>query len=338
MKAAVCNKYGPPEVVEVQDVEKPSPTGDQVLVRVRAASLNPLDAGSIKGEPYLVRIMTGLRKPKTSRLGVDLAGEVEAIGPNVTQFKVGDAVFGLCISDPLAKGAEAWSHRLGAFAEYACVSELMLVLKPGNVTFEQAACAPIAALTALQGLRDKGHVGPGQRVLINGAAGGVGTFAVQIAKSFGAEVTGVCSSRNVDLVRSIGADHTIDYTREDFTKSVQHYDLIFDCVGNHSFAECRRVLTSTGICVMAGQMTGRGMLGILAQLMAGLLVGLFVSQKMTMFLARPKGVDLAIVRDLMKDGKITPVIDRRYGLGEVAEAIRYLEGKHARGKVVIDAL
>ena len=278
--------------------------------------------------------MTGLRKPKVTRLGVDVAGQVEAVGRNVTQFKLGDEVFGACISDPLASAVRVWISQ-GAFAEYACAPESALVMKPDNVTVEQAASAPMGALTALQGLRDKGRIQPGQRVLINGAAGGVGTFAVQIAKSFGAEVTGVCSTRNVDMVRSIGSDHVIDYNQEDFTKRGQRYDLIFDCVGNHSLSACRRVLNPKGICIMVGEQSGRGMIGILARLIAALVLSRFVSQKLVTFLARPKKEDLTIMQDLMKAGKVKPVIDKRYSLSEVPEAIRYLEERHARGKVVI---
>ncbi len=237
MKAAVYTRYGPPDVVvQIKEVEKPVPKDSEVLIEVRAASLNPLD-GHLMRAPFPLRLMTGLRKPKNTRLGVDVAGQVEAVGRNVTQFKPGDEVFGACRA---------------AFAEYACASESRLVMKPNKVTFEQAASVPVAGLTALQGLRDKGKIQPGQKVLINGASGGVGTFAVQIAKSFGADVTGVCSTRNVDVVRSIGADHVINYTKEDFTQSGQRYDLIFDNVSNHSFSERRRILNSNGICVLAG--------------------------------------------------------------------------------------
>jgi len=221
MKAAVCNRYGPPEVVQITDVEKPVPKDNEVLIEVRAASVNPLDTGPLKGRPYLVRIMTGLRRPKSNRVGVDVAGRVEAVGRNVTEFRAGDDVFGVCVNDPQASGVGVWAHRLGAFAEYVCAPESTLVMKPANVTFEQAASVPVAAFTALQGLRDKGQIQPGQKVLINGAAGGVGTLAVQIARSFDAEVTGVCSTRNVDMVRSIGADHVIDYTQDDFTQRGQ---------------------------------------------------------------------------------------------------------------------
>src|SRR5216684_2959488 len=321
MKAAVYTRYGPPDVVvQIADVEKPIPKDNEVLIQVRAASVNPLDWHFMRGTPYFVRIMTGLRKPKITRLGVDVAGQVEAVGGNIKQFKPGDEVFGSC---------------RGAFAEYACTSESALVTKPNNVTFEQAASAPVAAFTALQGLRDKGQIRPGQKGLINGAAGGVGTFAVQIAKWFGADVTGVCSTRNVDMVRSIGADHVIDYTREDFTKSGQRYDLFFDCVGNHSLSACRRVLNPKGICIMVGDRSGRGMIGLLARLITALVLSWFVSQKLVTFLARPSKKDLSIMRELMATGKVTPVIDKRYSLSEVPEAIRYLEERHARGKVVI---
>src|SRR5258708_6228680 len=318
MKAAVYTRYGPPDVVvQITDVEKPVPKDNEVLIKVRAASVNPLDGGSMKGRPYIARIMTGLRKPKITRLGVDVAGQVEAVGRNVTQFKPGDAVFGLCIRYPQASGVKVWVCQ-GAFAEYVCAPESTLVMKPDSVTFEQAASAPVAAFTALQGLRigglgSKRSTQPGQKVLINSAAGGVGTFAVQIAKSFGAEVTGVCSTRNVDMVRSIGADHVIDYTHENFTKSDQRYNLIFDCIGNHSLSACRRVLNSKGTVVMVGDRTGRGMFGILARLITALVLSRFVSQKLVTFLAKPKKEDLTIIRELMASEKVKPVIDRRYG-------------------------
>ena len=321
MKAAVYTTYGPPDVVQITDVEKPVPKDGEVLIQVRAASVNPLDWHFIRGTPYFLRMMTGLRKPKDKRLGVDVAGQVEAVGRNVTQFKPGDQVFGAC---------------RGAFAEYACASESALVLKPANVTFEQAASVPVAAFTALQGLRDKGQIQPGQKVLINGAAGGVGTFAVQIAKSLGAEVTGVCSTRNVEMLRSIGADRVIDYTRENFTKSGQRYDLFLDCVGNHSLSACRRVLNPKGICVPVGGTTDRWMIGPLARAVTTFVLSWFVSQKLVIFfLAKPNQEDLTTLRELMEAGKVTPVIDKRYRLSEVPEAIRYLEEGHARGKVVI---
>jgi NADPH:quinone reductase-like Zn-dependent oxidoreductase len=335
MKAAVYRRYGPPvEVVHVEDVEKPVPKDNEVLLEIRAASVNPLDGGLMKGRPYIARLMTGLRKPEITRIGVDVAGKVKAIGNNVTKFKSGDEVFGLCINDAQASGFKVWVCQ-GAFAEYVCAPEATLVTKPAGVTFEQAASAPVAAFTALQGLRHKGHIQPGNKVLINGAAGGVGTFAVQIAKSFGAEVAGVCSTKNVEMVGSLGADQVIDYTQGDFTKSGQRYDLLFDCVGNHSLPACRRVLNPKGICVMVGDRSGRGMFGMLARLSTALVMSWFVSQKLVPFLARPNKEDLTIVRDLMATGKLTPVIDKRYGLSEVPEAIRYLEAGHARGKVVI---
>jgi NADPH:quinone reductase-like Zn-dependent oxidoreductase len=325
MKAAYT-RYGPPDVVEVNDVDKPVPKNNEVLIKVRAASVNPLDWKTMTAGPYLVRLLLGLRKPKIKRLGVDVAGKVEAVGGHVTQFKPGDAVFGTC---------------RGAFAEYACTCESArvmksaLVMKPHNVTFEQAACLPIAALTALQGLRDKGRIQPGQKVLINGAAGGVGTFAVQIAKSFGANVTGVCSTRNVDMVRSIGADRVIDYTQEDFTRSGQRYDVFFDAVGNHSLSACRRVLSPKGILIMVGVPKDARLIGILARLIGALVLALFVSQKLVIFLARSNQEDLTTLGNLIATGKVTPVIDRHFSLSEVPEALQYLEEGHAQGKVVI---
>lgn len=334
MKAAVSPRYGPPDVVQIQDVEQPVPRDNEVLIKVRAASVNPLDGGMIKGRPYIVRIMTGLRTPKVTRVGVDMAGQVEAVGRNVTRFTPGDEVFGVCIRDPHASRMNVWVCQ-GAFAEYACAPESTVVEKPDNVTFEQAASVPVAAFTALQGLRDIGHLQPGQTVLMNGAAGGVGTFAVQIAKALGAEVTGVCSTRNVDLVRSLGADHVIDYTQEDFTTRGHHYDLLFDCVGNHSLSACRRVLHPQGRLIMVGDRSGRGMISLLARLITALVWSRFVSQKLVTFLARPNPEDLTVMHDLMKAGKVIPVIDKGYRLSEVPEALRYLEEGHARGKVVI---
>jgi NADPH:quinone reductase-like Zn-dependent oxidoreductase len=331
MKAIVYHNYGSPDVLKCEEIEKPIAKDDQVLIKVRAASVNPLDEGLMKGGG---RVVTGLRKPKVTRLGVDVAGQVEAVGSNVTQFKPGDEVFGVCIRNPQDSAVKVWVPQ-GAFAEYACAPESALVMKPSNVTFEQAASAPVASFTALQGLRDKGHIQPGEKVLINGAAGGVGTFAVQIAKSFGADVTGVCSTRNVDMVRSIGADRVIDYTHEDFTKSGGRYDLLFDCVGNHSLSACRRVLNAKGICIMVGERSGRGMIGILVRVITALVLSRFVSQKFVTFLARPSKEDLNIMHDLMKAGKVKPVIDKCYWLSEVPEAIRYLGEGHARGKVGI---
>lgn len=312
-------------------MDKPVPKDNEVLIKVRAASLNPLDCALPRGGG---RIVTGLGKPNVTRLGVDVAGAVEAVGANVTQLKPGDAVFGASIRDPQASGFKVWVCQ-GAFAEYACAPESTLALKPDNVTFEQAASVPVAAYTALQGLRAKGRIQPGQKVLINGAAGGVGTFAVQIAKSFGAVVTGVCSTSNVEMVRSIGADNVIDYTHEDFTTSGQRYDLIFDCVGNHSLSALRRVLNPNGICIMVGDQSGRGVIGLLTRLLGAFLLSRFVKQKPVTFLAKPNKEDLSIMHELMKEGKVRPVVDKLYRLSEVDEAIRYLEQKHARGKVVI---
>jgi len=323
MKAIVHCEYGGPEVLTLADVEKPTPADNQVLVKVRAASVNPLDL-TIRGL-WLLRPLSGLRKPKDTRVGVDYAGTVEAVGKNATQFKPGDEVFG---------------GKNGAIAEYVCVlADRSVVLKPANMTFEQAASVPVDAITALQGLRDKGKIQAGQKVLVNGASGGVGTFAVQIAKSFGTEVTGVCSTHNVDLVRSIGADHVIDYTKEDFTKADQRYDLIYDLVGNHSFSERRRILNQNGICVMAG-VGGAGWHDGIAMRLAGELNAYvrsrFVSQKFIAYIAQFNKQDMTLLADLMQSGKITPVIDRTYKLNQTADALRYLEQGHARGKVVIN--
>ncbi|HYL63376.1 MAG TPA: NAD(P)-dependent alcohol dehydrogenase [Candidatus Methylomirabilis sp.] len=320
MKAAIYTRYGPPDVVQITDVEKPAPKDDEVLIRIRAASVNPYDWHFMRGEPYPLRLGTGLRKPKVQRLGVDAAGQVEAVGKNVTQFKAADAVFGMS---------------KGAFAEYACASASKVVLKPDSVTFEQAASAPIAALTALQGLRDKGQIQPGQKILINGAAGGVGTFAVQIAKSFGAEVTGVCSTRNAEMIRSIGADHAIDYTQEDFTQRPQRYDLILDCIGNHSLSACRRVLTPKGTYLIVGGPAGAWMIGFAARLIKSAVMSRFVSHKVGFVPAKARQEDLTTIGQLIASRRVTPVIDRRYKLNELPEAIRYLETGHARGKVVI---
>jgi len=320
MKAILCPNYGPPDVLKCEEIEKPTPGDDDVLIRVRAASVNPYDWHFMRGEPYLLRLIAGLRKPKDTRLGVDVAGQVEAVGKNITQFKPGDEVFGAC---------------KGAFAEYACASESKLTTKAENLTFEHAASVAIAALTALQALRDKGHIQAGQKVLINGAAGGVGTYAVQIAKSFGAQVTAVCSTRNADMVRSIGADRVVDYMREDFTKSEHRYDLILDCIGNHSLAAFRRVLNPHGIYLAAGGPAGRWMIGPLVSMITAAVWSWFGGRKLVSVLARINREDLTIMGDLMKSGKVTSVIDKRYRLSETAEAIRYLEEGHARGKVII---
>src|SRR6202162_4701556 len=298
MKAIFYDRYGSPDVLTCEEMAKPVPADDEVLIRVRAAAVNPYDWHFMRGEPYAFRIAAGgLSKPKDTRLGADVAGEIEAVGRNITQFKPGDGVFGCC---------------KGAFAEYACASDSKLIRKPDNVTFEQAASVPIAAFTALQGLRNKGKVQPGQKVLINGASGGVGTFAVQIAKSFGADVTGVCSTRNLDMVRSIGEDHVIDYTKEDFTKTDQRYDLIFDCVGNHSFSERRHILNPNGICVMVGVGGARwhdGMGMRLAGELNAYVRSRFVSQKFISYIAQFNKKDMIVLGELMQSGKMTPVID-----------------------------
>jgi NADPH:quinone reductase-like Zn-dependent oxidoreductase len=321
VQAIVYDRYGSPDVLKCEETAKPSPSQNEVLIKIRAASVNPLDWHFMRGMPYLLRIAAGLRRPKDKRLGVDVAGQVEAVGNDVTQFKPGDEVFGSC---------------RGAFAEYACAPESALAAKPNNVTFEQAASVPIAAFTALQALRDKGHIQPGQKVLINGAAGGVGTFAVQLTKSFGAEVTGVCSTRNLSMVRSLGADRAIDYTREDFTKSERRYDLFLDCIANHSLLACTRVLNPKGIYVPVGGSAGRWMIGTLGRSIVALVLSWFISQILVIFfLAKSRKEDLVVLHDLMEAGKVTPVIDKRYSLTEVPEAIRYLEAGHARGKVVI---
>lgn len=320
MKEIVYTKYGSSDVLQIQEVVKPTPKDNQVLLKVHAASVNPLDWHFMRGMPYLMRLHSGLNRPKNNFLGVDVAGQVEAVGKDVKEFQPGDEVFGTCD---------------GAFAEYVCASERELVKKPNNVTFEQAAAVPIAAFTAIQGLRDRGQIKAGQKVLINGAAGGVGTFAVQIAKSFGAVVTGVCSTRNLDMVRSIGADHVIDYTQENFTQSGQHYDLIFDTVGNSSLSDCRRVLDSNGILVLVGGPDKGRLLGPLTRSFRALVLSRFVNQRMVMLLAARRKEDLLMIQKLLGDEKVTPVIDRRYTLSEVPEAIRYLEEGHAQGKVVI---
>ena len=321
MKAIVYRCYGSPEVLKLEDIAKPTEADDRVLVKVHAASVNPLDWHYMRGKPYVMRAMAGLGTPDSIHLGVDFAGTVESIGKNVTRFKPGDEVFG---------------GRDGAFGEYVSVRENGAVaLKPTNVTFDQAAAVPIAGVTALQALRDKGKVQPGQQVLINGASGGVGTFAVQIAKALGAYVTGVCSTRNLAMVRSIGADRVIDYTREDFTEGSYRYDLIIDTVGTHSMSDYRRVLNPHGALVMVGALDKGSWLGPLWSSIKALVAAPFVSQQYVFMLATLDKDDLGVLRDLMQAGKIAAVIDRRYELREVPEAIRYLEQGHARGKVVI---
>jgi NADPH:quinone reductase-like Zn-dependent oxidoreductase len=321
MKAIVYHEYGSPDVLELQDVDKPVVEDDEVLVRVRAASANPADWHFMRGVPYVMRPQSGLRKPKNGFLGRDIAGEVEAVGNDVTGFRPGDEVFANVES--------------GGFAEYASVAEGLLVATPVNLTFEQAAAVPLAALTALQGLRDAGHVQPEQKVLIIGASGGVGTFAVQITKSLGADVTGVCSTRNMELVRSLGADHVIDYTQADFTQSGQKYDLVFQLAGTSSPSDLRRSLTSEGTLVLSsGDSDGRW-IGPVDRLVKAAVLSPFVSQKLGSFLAKANQEDLQFLKELIEAGKLMPVIDRTYPLSEVPEAIRYLEEGHARGKVVI---
>jgi NADPH:quinone reductase-like Zn-dependent oxidoreductase len=321
MKGIVRRCYGSPDVMKYEDVPKPTPADDEVLVKVHAASVNPLDWHYVEGTPYLLRIDRGFGKPDDPRLGVDFAGTVEAVGKLVRRFKPGDNVFG---------------GKSGAFAEYVTVREEGTVaLKPANVSFEQAASVPIAAITALQALRDHGHLKAGQKVLINGASGGIGTFEVQIAKAFGAEVTGVCSTKNLELARSLGADHVIDYTREDFTRGAERYDLIVDNVSTHSVSDYRRVLNPNGTYVMVGSATTGHWFGWLELPLEAWLRSPFMSQKFGMMFTDFNRNDLAVMSGLMQSGKVTPAIDRSYKLTEAADALRYLEKGHARGKVVL---
>lgn len=321
MQAIVYRRYGPPDVLEYEELDRPIPAPGEVLIQVRAASVNPYDWHFLRGTPSFIRLFTGLRRPKSPRLGADVAGVAAAVGPGVTRFKPGDAVFGLC---------------KGAFAEFACGKETALAPKPERLSFEQAASVPIAGITALQGLRDCGRVQPGQRVLIIGAAGGVGTFAVQIGKWLGAHLTGVCSTRNVAFVQSIGADRTIDYTLQDFTRSDDQYDVIFDLVGNHPLKALRRVLHPKGTFVGCG---GGGpdtpASELLSAMVGRLVISPFTSQKLTGVLAKVNPADLNVLGDLLQCGKIEPALDRSYPLSDVAEALRYVESCHARGKVTI---
>jgi NADPH:quinone reductase-like Zn-dependent oxidoreductase len=319
MKAIRKCEYGS---LTLRDVKKPIPTDNQVLVKVRAASLNAADGHLLRGG-LVMRPFSGMRKPKDTRFGIDCAGTVEAVGKNVAQFKPGDEVFGATN---------------GAIAEYVCAAEKTLVMKPANISFQEAGSVAVAGITALQGLRNQGNIQPGQKILVNGASGGVGTFAVQIAKAFGAEVTAVCSSRNAEQARLIGADHVIDYAKEDFTAGDQRYDMIFDNVGNHSITERRRVLTPTGICVLAGMGSAGKHEGQMARIGGSLkafFVSPFISQKFKFYIAKLLQADLAVLRDLMQQGKVKPVIDREYPMSETAAALAYLEEGHARGKVVI---
>ncbi len=314
MKAIVYTKYGPPEVLQLKEVEKPIPKDNEILIKVHAASANAYDWRHLRADPFLIRLMgAGLLKPKHKILGADIAGQVEAVGSNVKQFQPGDEVFG--------------EGSYGGFAEYVCVDENRFVLKPANLTFEEAAAVPMAALTALQGLRDKGQIQARQKVLINGASGGVGTFAVQIAKSFEAEVTGVCSTPKMDFVRSIGADHAIDYTQEDVTKNRQQYDLIFDIAAYRSISKYKRILSSSGIYVLAG--------GSMARIFQLMFISMTGVKNMGYMVANINQKDLLFIIELLKVGKVKSIIDKRYPLNETAEALRYLEEGHACGKVVI---
>jgi NADPH:quinone reductase-like Zn-dependent oxidoreductase len=321
MKAVVHRCYGPAEVLTVEDMGKPSPADDEVLIKVHAAAINPVDWHYMTGTPYIMRMDGGFGRPKNTRLGVDFAGTVEAAGSKVKRFKPGDEVFGA---------------RNGALAEYVTVREhRSLALKPPELPFEEASAIPVAAITALQGLRDKGRIKPGQKVLINGASGGVGTFAVQIAKSFDTHVTGVCSTRNVELVRSLGADRVIDYTQEDFTKRDGRYDLILDNVGNHSFSEFRRILNPDGVYVMVGGPKTGKWLGPLTRALRAPIYSAIVDQEFRFFVSELNPEDLVVLRDLVQSGKVTPIIDRRYTLSQIGEAMQYLETGRARAKIVI---
>lgn len=321
MKAIIYTKYGPPDVLQLKEIEKPTPKDNEILIKVHAASVNAADWHLLRAKPFLVRLMgMGLLKPKNKILGADIAGRVEVVGKNVKQFQPGDEVFG-----------DIFDCGLGGYAEYVCASEDALVLKPESVTFEEAAAVPLAALTALHALRDKGHIQPGQKVLINGASGGVGTFAIQLAKYFGAKVTTVCSTRNLDMVRKLGADHVIDYTQEDFTKNGEHYDLILAANGYHPIFDYKNALRPKGVYVMSG---GSG-----TQMFQAMLLGPFISMTgskiMRSVSSKPNKKDLVFMKELLEAGKVVPVIDRHYPLSEVAEAIRYLEEGHAKGKVII---
>ncbi|MFB7467221.1 NAD(P)-dependent alcohol dehydrogenase [Streptomyces sp. NPDC056224] len=322
MKAIVQDRYGSPDVLELREVDKPVVADGEVLVRVRAAAVNARDWHLMRGDPYLARLVLGLRAPKERIRGTDFAGRVEAVGRDVTRLRPGDEVFG---------------EADGAFAEYVCASQAVVEPKPDGLTFEQAAALPLAGNTALMGLRDLARVRPGDRVLVNGASGGVGTFAVQIAKAFGAEVTGVCSTKNAELVRSLGADHVVDYTREDFTLGGPRYDVVFDLVGNRSLAECRRALTPSGTLVLSGGgVSGGGSLvGPMGLLVRGWMLSRFVSQRLLVLTATPDRKNLAALRELVERGDLAPVVDRTYPLPDVAAAIRYVEVEHARAKVVV---
>jgi NADPH:quinone reductase-like Zn-dependent oxidoreductase len=320
MQAIVQDRFGPADVLELREVDQPEAGQGQVLVRVRAASVNPADWYAMAGIPWVARPQMGLRKPRTGRVGLDLAGEVAAVGPGVTRFQPGDEVFGAAT---------------GTLAEYAVASEDALVGKPANLSFEQAAAVPVAGLTALQGLRDKGRLQAGQQVLVNGASGGVGTFAVQVAKALGAEVTGVCSTRNVAMVGSLGADRVIDYTREDFTRTDRRYDLLLDVAGSRPWSACRRVLTPRGILVLVGAPKGSRLLGPVDHLLKVRLASLRASQKVVFFISKALQRDLEALAELLAAGKVTPVVERAYALPDAADAFRHLGEGHAQGKLVI---
>lgn len=325
MKAIAHDGYGPPDILQLRELDRPEVGDDGVLVRVHAASLNPVDWHVMRGEPFLIKVINGFRTPKGSVPGVDVAGEVEQVGANVTGLRPGDPVFG---------------RHNGSLAEWVCGSEDKLVPKPAALTWEQAAAIPVAGSTALQAVRDHGRLEPGQSVLVNGAAGGVGTFAVQIARALGGEVTAVCSTRNVELVRSLGADHVVDYTAEDFTRSGRRYDLVLQICGDHSLSALRRAVAADGTLVLVGSGTGRSgkgydVLGPLASMIRGALVSRFTRQRIRMFITKGRNADLVFLGELAAAGKLTPVVDRTYPLADAAEAIRYLEAGHARGKVVV---
>jgi NADPH:quinone reductase-like Zn-dependent oxidoreductase len=322
MRAIRYYRYGSPDVLELQDVDLPAVGDDDILVRVRAAAVNPLDSAFLRGKPYFIRGQSGLSRPKAPGLGADVAGQVETVGRNVTGFRPGDEVFGARLG--------------GMFAEYVAFrADEALLTKPANLTFEQAAAVPIAALTALQALRDKARVQPGHKVLVNGAAGGVGTFAVQLAKAFGAEVTGVCGTGNVELVRSIGADHVVDYTRADFTRTERRYDVLLDVAGNRPLTATRRVLVRNGVLVGIGGPKDGNWIRPVMPFVRLVALSPFVSQRLVPLLAGQRRDDLAVLSELLAAGNVTPVVDRTYPLSEVPDAIRYLEQGHARGKVVI---
>lgn len=327
MKAIVCRQYGPPEVVTLEEIEKPVPGDGEVLLRIRAAAVNAMDTHMMRGKPAVTRLGTGLKRPKRDRIGADVAGEVEAVGPGVTRFRPGDKVFGAC---------------RGSLAEYGCAAEKSLAAKPADLSFAAAAAVPVAGLTALQGLRDRGGISDGQRLLVNGASGGIGTFAVQIAKANGAHVTAVCGAGNLDLVRSLGADRAIDYAAQDFTRLGETWDLVLDIAGTRSFRRVRRVLAPGGRMVGCGMVGGGGaptsrwLTGFAARTLGGMLLSSFSREKLVLFGAKLRQEDLAVLAGLIEAGKVKPVIDRTYKLEQSAAALRHLVAGHARGKIVIE--